>query len=106
MTRKAKQGSKRKAQKAGLNRSILEVGFGMIGQMLDYKAREAGGFYVESPTQQLKPTQRCARCWELTPKTLQDRIHVCSNPACGHIEDRDVNAAQVNERWARGLKPR
>ncbi|WP_448600052.1 zinc ribbon domain-containing protein, partial [Thermoleptolyngbya sp.] len=55
-------------------------------------------------TQQLKPTQRCARCWELTPKTLQDRIHVCSNPACGHIEDRDVNAAQVNERWARGLE--
>jgi len=38
MTRKAKQGSKRKAQKAGLNRSILEVGFGMIGQMLDYKS--------------------------------------------------------------------
>ncbi len=100
MTRKAKKGSKRKAQKAGLNRSILEVGFGMIGQMLDYKAREAGGFYVESPT------QRCAKCWELTPKTLKDRIHVCLNPACGHIEDRDVNAAQVNERWARGLKPR
>ncbi|WP_448600397.1 zinc ribbon domain-containing protein, partial [Thermoleptolyngbya sp.] len=104
MTRKAKQGSQRKAQKAGLNRSILEVGFGMIGQMLDYKEREAGGFYVESPTQQLKPTQRCARCWELTLKTLQDRIHVCLNPACEPVEDRDVNAAQVNERWARGLE--
>jgi putative transposase len=104
MTRKAKKGSKRKAQKAKLNRSILEVGFGMIGQMLDYKEREAGGFYVESPTQQLKPTQRCAKCWELTPKTLKDRIHVCSNPACLHVADRDVNAAQVNERWARGLE--
>jgi putative transposase len=100
MTRKAKKGSKRKAQKAGLNRSILDVGFGMIGKMLEYKLAEAGGFYVESPTQKLKPSQRCAKCWEITPKTLADRVHVCQH--CGHTEDRDVNAAQVNLIWARG----
>jgi putative transposase len=103
MTASSKKG-KRKAQKAGLNRSILDVGFGMIGQMLEYKLAEAGGFYVESPTRQLKPTQRCAKCWELTPKTLADRVHVCSNPNCNHTEDRDVNAAQVNLIWARGLE--
>jgi putative transposase len=74
----------------------------MIGQMLEYKLAEAGGFYVESPTQTLKPTQRCAKCWELTPKTLADTVHVCSNPNCNHTEDRDVNAAQVNITWARG----
>lgn len=95
MTASSKKG-KRKAQKAGLNRSILDVGFGMIGQMLEYKLAEAGGFYVESPTRTLKPTQRCAKCWELTPKTLGDRVHLCSNPNCQHTEDRDVNAAQVN----------
>jgi len=100
-SRGAKKG-KRKAQKAGLNRSILDVGFGMIGQMLEYKLAEAGGFYVESPTCTLKPTQRCAKCWELTPKTLADRVHICSNPNCNHTEDRDVNAAQVNVTWARG----
>jgi putative transposase len=49
MTAKAKKG-KRKAQKAGLNRSILEVGFGMIGQMLSYKLAEAGGFCEMSTT--------------------------------------------------------
>ncbi|MFP5270198.1 RNA-guided endonuclease InsQ/TnpB family protein [Coleofasciculus sp.] len=103
MTRRAKKG-KRKKQKAGLNRSILDVGFGIIGQLLDYKAAEAGGFYVESPTQKLKPTQRCAKCWEVTPKTLADRVHICSNRECNHVEDRDVNAAQVNEIWARGLE--
>jgi putative transposase len=102
MTAKAKKG-KRKAQKAGLNRSILEVGFGIIGQMLSYKLAEANGFYVESPTKQLKPTQRCAKCWELTPKTLADRVHICSNPQCGYTEDRDVNAAQVNLDWAKGM---
>jgi putative transposase len=101
MTVKAKKG-KRKAQKAGLNRSILSVGFGMISALLTYKSAEAGGFYLESPTCQLKPSQRCAKCWKLTPKTLSDRIHVCSNPQCGHVEDRDVNAAQVNLAWARG----
>lgn len=103
MTASAKKG-KRTKQKAGLNRSILEVGFGIIGDLLKYKAAEAGGFYLESPTRTLKPTQRCAKCWELTPKTLKDRTHICSNPKCGHIEDRDVNAAQVNVVWARGLE--
>jgi putative transposase len=100
MTAKAKTG-KRKTQKAGLNRSILEVGFAMIGKMFEYKLVEAGGFYVESPTLKLKPSQRCAKCWELTPKTLADRVHHCQ--PCGHREDRDVNAAQVNLIWARGL---
>lgn len=102
MTVKAKKG-KRKKQKAGLNRSILSVGFGMIGQFLDYKAAEAGGFYVESNTRKLKPTQRCAVCWELTPKTLADRTHYCQH--CGHTEDRDVNAAQVNLIDAKGREP-
>jgi putative transposase len=100
MTAKAKKG-KRKAQKAGLNRSILDVGFGMIGKMFEYKLAEAGGFYIESPTQKLKPSQRCAKCWEITPKTLADRVHVCQH--CGHTEDRDINAAQVNLIWAQGL---
>jgi putative transposase len=103
MTAKAKKG-KRKKQKSGLNRSILDVAMAKIGKMLDYKLAEAGGFYVESPTRKLKPTQRCAKCWELTPKTLADRVHVCSNPNCNHVEDRDVNAAQVNLIWARGLE--
>jgi putative transposase len=101
MTSKATKG-KRIDQKAGLNRSILEVGFGIIGGLLEYKAAEAGGFYLESPTRTLKPTQRCAKCWMLTPKALKDRVHVCSNPDCKHTEDRDVNAAQVNIAWARG----
>jgi putative transposase len=101
MTSRAKKG-KRKAQKSGLNRSILEVGFGMIGQMISYKLAEAGGFYIEAPTRQLKSTQRCVKCWELTPKTLAERMHICSNPKCGHVEDRDINAAQVNLVWAQG----
>ena len=102
MTRKAKKGSKRKRQKTGLNRSILDVGIGMLKSAIVYKAKEAGAIYLEAPTRSLKPTQRCAVCWKLTKKDLSDRLHVCSNQECNHREDRDVNSAQVCLAWARG----
>ena len=104
MTRKAKKGSKRKRQKTGLNRSILDVGIGMLKSAITYKAKEAGAIYLEAPTRTLKPTQRCAVCWKLTKKDLSDRLHVCSNSACNHTQDRDVNSAQVCLNWARGLE--
>ncbi|NBD14782.1 MAG: transposase [Cyanobacteria bacterium] len=88
MTRKAK--GKGKPQKAGLNRSMLDVAIGMTKDNLKYKVEEAGGIYTEAPTRTLKPTQRCAKCWEITKKTLSDRIHHCQH--CGHCEDRDINA--------------
>ncbi|MEA5518598.1 transposase [Limnoraphis robusta] len=97
MTRKAKKGSKRKRQKTGLNRNLLDVAIGMLRESIKYKVVEAGGIFLEAPTQQLKPTQRCNNCWELTPKTLNDRVHICSH--CGHTEDRDINAAQVCLTW-------
>ena len=98
MTRKGK--GKKKRQKAGLNRSLLDVAIGMTKDAIKYKVIEAGGVYLEAPTQKLKPTQRCAKCWETTKKTLSERVHVCQY--CGHQEDRDVNAAQVIVNWARG----
>ncbi len=102
MTRKAKKGSKRKRQKTGLNRSILDVGIGMLKSAIAYKAKEAEAIYLEAPTRSLKPTQRCVKCWKLTKKDLSDRLHICSNSKCNHTEDRDVNAAQVCLAWARG----
>ena len=100
MTRKAK--SKGKRQKAGLNRSMLDVAIGMTKDNIKYKVEEAGGIYTEAPTRTLKPTQRCAKCWNVTEKTLSDRVHHCQH--CGHQEDRDINAAQVMLEWARGLE--
>ncbi|MBW4532451.1 MAG: transposase [Pleurocapsa minor HA4230-MV1] len=102
MTRKALKGSKRKRQKTGLNRSMLDVGIGMLKQAIKYKANDAGAIYLEAPTRSLKPTQRCNVCWKITKKTLSDRMHICSNQECGHTEDRDINSAQVCLTWARG----
>lgn len=99
MIRKAKKG-KRRRQKAGLNRSILDTGMSIVSKMLGYKEAEAGGMYLESPTRTLKPTQRCNKCWKLTPKSLSDRIHNCQH--CPETCGRDENSAKVNLQWALG----
>ncbi|MEA5498459.1 transposase [Limnoraphis robusta Tam1] len=99
MTRKAKKGSKRKRQKAGLNKSLLDVGIGMLKQAITYKLEEGKGFVVHAPTKQLKPTQRCNECWELTPKSLSDRLHICQH--CSNQDDRDINSAKVCLTWYR-----
>ena len=99
MTAKAKKG-KRKRQKTGLNRSILDVGWGFLGGLLEYKLGEANGVFLEAPTKTLKPSQRCPDCWEVKPKTLAERLHQCP---CGCVEDRDVASAKVCLLWATGL---
>jgi putative transposase len=100
MTRKAKKG-RRKRQKAGLNRSILDVGMGMFRKTLEYKLAEAGGVFTEVPTQKVKPSQTCPMCGHQQKKELSERVHQCSN--CGYTADRDVAAAQVMLNWAKGL---
>ncbi len=99
MTRKAKKGSKRKAQKTGLNRSILDVGMGMLRSAIEYKLSEAGGIFVEVPTVKIKPSQTCPKCGSQKKKELSERIHNCP---CGFSCDRDVAAAMVMLNWAMG----
>lgn len=84
---------RRVRQKAGLNREILSASFSQALQALSYKAEEAGTTLHLANTRQLKPSQRCAQCWSLVPKTLSERRHVC--PHCGHTAQRDQNSAAV-----------
>ncbi len=102
MTRKAKKG-KRKKQKAGLNKSILDVGFGMLRSAIEYKVIEAGGIFVEVPTRKVKPSQTCPNCGHQRKKTLDERVHQCE--ACGFTMDRDLAAALVMLLWAQGKLP-
>lgn len=99
MTAKAKKG-KRKRQKAGLNRSILDVGFGMLRSAIKYKVIEAGGVFVDVPTRKIKPSQTCPKCGLQQKKELDERIHQCP---CGCTLDRDVASAIVCLNYARGL---
>ncbi len=101
MTRKAKKGSKRKAQKTGLNRSMLDVGIGTLISAIEYKLQEAGGFLVKVPTKTVKPSQTCPDCGHQQKKDLSERVHHCSE--CGATYDRDVAAAMVMLSWALGI---
>jgi putative transposase len=100
MTRKAKKGSKRQAQKTGLNRSMLDVAIGNLTKAIEYKLQEAGGFLVKVPTKKVKPSQTCPNCGHQHKKDLSERVHNCSE--CGYSDDRDVAAAKVMLSWALG----
>jgi putative transposase len=94
MTRTSKNKGKR-----GLNKSILDVSFGFLKDCLRYKTNEAGGSYIEVPTQKLKPSQRCPKCDNLKKKLLSERIHHCQK--CGYQSGRDFASAQVMAEYIR-----
>lgn len=98
MTKKAKKG-KRKRQKTGLSRSILDVGFGMLRGAIKYKVIEAGGVFVDVPTKKIKPSQTCPKCNRQQKKTLDERIHRCP---CGCTLVRDVASSIVCLNYALG----
>jgi putative transposase len=102
MTSKAKKG-KRKKQKAGLNKSILDVGFGMLRSTIKYKVEQIGGVFVEVPTRKVKPSQTCPKCGHQHKKTLDIRVHECG--VCGYVQDRDIAASEVMLYWSKGTLP-
>ncbi len=95
MTRKARKGSKRKRQKSGLNRSILDVGFATLNQMALYKVIGKGGLHLTIDTKKVKPSQRCPSCGKVHKEwaSLSNRYHICD--ACRFEFERDCGSALV-----------
>lgn len=74
---------------APINFAISDLGIAQFKGFLTYKAENAGKRVVwVNPAY---TTQTCSSCGTLVPKTLKERVHVCG---CGHVEDRDINAAK------------
>lgn len=94
MTRKAKT-SKGRKQKAGLNKSILSVGFGELNKMLTYKIEHKGGLMLILDTKKIKPSQRCPECGHVHSHwaNLSNRYHICDN--CGFEIPRDRGSVMV-----------
>jgi putative transposase len=76
------------AAKGGLNKSILDAGWGMFVDMCTSKAEEAGRTLLKVSPQ--FTSQICSNCGTVRKKTLSERWHSCD---CGAELDRDVNAA-------------
>ncbi|MFS8916699.1 transposase, partial [Synechococcus sp. H55.7] len=90
------KGMTRRARgKAGLNKSILSVGFATLNRLLTYKIEQKGGLVLFLPTQTLKPSQRCPKCGAVHKEwaELSNRYHVCS--ACGFAIPRDRGTVMV-----------
>ncbi len=74
--------------KGGLNKSILDAGWGMFVSMCSSKAEGAGRTLLKvSPK---FTSQICSMCGKIGKKDLSERWHSCE---CGAELDRDVNAA-------------
>jgi putative transposase len=79
--------------------SISDASWGMIRQMLSFKAENAGRTFITVPPQYT--SQKCSNCGEYVQKSLSVRTHLC--PMCGYTADRDVNAAKNILRLGRSL---
>lgn len=99
------KGSKRKKQKAGLNKSILSVGFGNLNKLLTYKIEGKGGLMLIVDTKKVKPSQRCPNCGAVHPKwaDLSNRYHACDQ--CGFEIERDKGSVMVMYNVATNQQP-
>ena len=76
------------AAKGGLNKSIVDAGWGIFQQFCTYKAENAGrDVLFVNPRY---TSQVCSGCGTVKKKELSERWHSCE---CGTELDRDHNAA-------------
>jgi putative transposase len=77
-------------QKSGLNRSILDQGWGLFKILLKYKLADRGGRLVDVPAPYT--SQTCSNCGVVDAQSRIERSQfVCQT--CGHQAHADTNAA-------------
>ncbi|MFN8757337.1 MAG: RNA-guided endonuclease InsQ/TnpB family protein, partial [Tagaea sp.] len=82
---------RRVAQKSGLNRAILDKGWGELRRQLVYKAEWLGGQVVEVDPR--FTSQTCAACGQVDARSRLDQARFAC-VACGHRANADTNAAR------------
>ncbi|MDD1463644.1 RNA-guided endonuclease TnpB family protein, partial [Dolichospermum sp. ST_sed2] len=73
-----------------LAKSISDAAWTLFREWVEYFGKVFGAVTVAVPPH--FTSQNCSNCGEVVKKTLSIRTHVC--PHCGHIQDRDGNAAR------------
>src|ERR1700736_1101775 len=76
--------------KAGLNRSLLDAGFGILATLIREKAEYAARVVVRVDAKYT--SQTCATCGHVARESREGPCFVCVR--CGHQDDADVNAAR------------
>jgi putative transposase len=76
--------------KSGLNRSILDQGWGEFRRQLEYKQAWRGMVIAIDPR---NTSRTCADCGHVSAESRKTQAaFLCVR--CGHVADADVNAAQ------------
>jgi transposase len=78
--------------KAGLNREILEQGWGELHRQLAYKTVWYGSELRQVPA--AYSSQTCSACWVIDNEARESQARFRCR-ACGHTQNADVNAACV-----------
>jgi putative transposase len=80
------------AAKAGLNREILERGWGELRRQLEYKCGWYGSWLLTVDARYT--SQTCAECGTIDSRSRESQARFrCV--ACGHAQHADINAARV-----------
>jgi len=77
--------------KAGLNKAIVDQGWGELTRQLSYKQHWRGGLLVLVPPQYT--SQKCSECGHIESANRPSQA-VFHCQACGHTENADTNAAK------------
>jgi putative transposase len=81
-----------KTKLRGHSKSWLDASFGEFRRMLAYKSVWNGKRLV-AIDRWFASSKTCHLCQHKTELAISDRTWTCSNPECGAVHDRDVNAA-------------
>jgi putative transposase len=77
-----------------LARHISDVGWGMILAQIRYKTSWSDGSVLVAADRYYPSSKTCSACGAVKTKLrLTDRVFTCEQPGCGHVQDRDLNAA-------------
>lgn len=74
-----------------LGKATMDNGFGMFCNMLEYKQKRKGHYFVR--IDKLYPSSQLCQCGYKNPITKDLKIRTVTCPNCGAIYDRDHNAA-------------
>jgi transposase len=78
-----------------LARHIADVGWGMVLDQFAYKTSWSRGSILIAADRFYPSSKTCSACGVVKAKLrLADRVFTCDDDACGHVADRDLNAAR------------
>jgi transposase len=73
---------------------MADAGWGMLLAQLSYKTSWSEGSLLCAADRFYPSSKMCSSCGAVKAKLrLAERVFTCDNDACGHVQDRDLNAA-------------